>query len=253
MSTAVDRDGEEIQRRMLEYEHWYHRIELAPGIVTPGVMDSQDALAVLDALGLPPCLEGLRALDVGCQDGAFTFALEQRGARVVAIDYVEPGASGFVLARSILGSQAEYRTLNVYDVSPESLGRFDIVLFLGVLYHLRNPLLAFDRIHSVCEVGALLFVETQLSTSQTVQALQEPLFQLYPHDTLYGDATNKWAPNISGLQAIVEESQFRVERSLQRGDRGWCQGRAIENDRLEFHRRLDSSTGLWHRGGTGGR
>jgi tRNA (mo5U34)-methyltransferase len=236
---------DEIRERIDQFAHWYHRIELIPGVVTPGIMDSALALTILDQLGLPDSLNGLRALDIGCKDGAFSFALEQRGAKVMAIDYAEREVNGFALASEILGSQVEFRCVNVYDVDPERLGTFDVVLFLGVLYHLRNPLLAFDRIRSVCKPGTLLFVETQIATAPALHQLQEPVWQFYLRDALLGDATNKWAPNMPGLRAMVEESQFEVLGDRRDGDRGWCVARAVWDDGLDYFRRLDGSKSMW--------
>src|ERR687894_2788210 len=78
---------EEAREAISRVEHWYHRIEVAPGVVTPGVHDSVAALAVM---GLPERLDGKRVLDVGARDGHFSFVAEERGAEVLAIDSVAP-------------------------------------------------------------------------------------------------------------------------------------------------------------------
>ena len=124
---------------------WYHQIELAPGLVTPGAHTSGDALKVLNGLGLPADAHGLRVLDIGCRDGFFAFELERRGADVHGLDYADPEVTGFGIASRVLGSRVSYSVANVYDLDPDRFGTFDLVLFLGVLYHLRNPMLALDR------------------------------------------------------------------------------------------------------------
>ena len=137
--------------------HWYHRIELAPGIVTPGSSDSPSGLKVLDSLGLPADCTGLRILDIGCRDGYYAFEMEKRGAEVVGIDHVAPTRTGFHIASTILDSRVTYLVENVYDLSPHKHGHFDVVLFLGVLYHLRNPMLALDQVRSVLKLDGLAF------------------------------------------------------------------------------------------------
>jgi len=155
-------DPKKIRRRIAAHGRWWHEIELAPGIVTPGNDSNRQKLPVLEELGLPAQLDGLRALDIGCSDGYFSFELEKRGAEVVAMDFVEDTATGFAVAREILGSRVEYRVDNVYNLAPDAYGEFDIVFFLGVLYHLRNPLAALDAIRSVMKEEADLYVATFL-------------------------------------------------------------------------------------------
>src|SRR6201996_4023048 len=140
-------DAQEALRLIAAHPHWYHQIEVAPGVVTPGVNDSQ---MILDTLRLPDDLSGLRVLDIGARDGFFSFECERRGAaEVVAIDYLPPEETGFPIAKKLVGSDVELRQANVYDLTPEEFGTFDLVLFLGVLYHLRDPMLALDRIADV--------------------------------------------------------------------------------------------------------
>lgn len=151
-----------IRRLIAEHGRWWHEIEVAPGIVTPGDDSNRMKLPILDRLGLALDLSGRRALDIGCSDGFFSFELERRGADVVAIDFVPETYTGFSTARRILGSEVTYRMDNVYNLAPESHGSFDVVLFLGVLYHLRKPLAALDAIRSVMKPGGQLFIGTMM-------------------------------------------------------------------------------------------
>jgi tRNA (mo5U34)-methyltransferase len=143
---------------------WFHQIEVAPGIVTPGIDCSAEKLAHLN---LPSDLSGKRVLDIGAWDGFFSFECERRGAaEVIAID-AAPSLS-FEIARALLGSQVQFQTANIYDLTPERFGEFDLVLCLGVLYHLRHPLLGLERVHAVCK-GELI-VETLVCDEHVVDS-----------------------------------------------------------------------------------
>jgi tRNA (mo5U34)-methyltransferase len=238
-------DQKRIRSLMKSVKHWYHRIELAPGVVTPGINDSPFVLSNLDALGLPSDCSQLRVLDIGCSDGFFSFEMEKRGATVIGVDYAGPDITGFSVASQILGSNVTHIVENVYDLSPEKHGLFDLVLFLGVLYHLRNPMLAFDQIRRVTKADGLLFVESQLATNRTLSSLAIPAWQFFPRDSLYSDETNKWAPNLEGLKSAAEEAQFKVLDSLVCNERGYLKAQAVVDSRKEFFRRLDSSAGQY--------
>lgn len=95
-----------IRRLIAEHGRWWHEIEVAPGIVTPGDDSNRMKLPILDRLGLALDLSGRRALDIGCSDGFFSFELERRGADVVAIDFVPETYTGFSTARRILGRKS---------------------------------------------------------------------------------------------------------------------------------------------------
>lgn len=224
------------------FDKWYHQIELMPGVTTPGSHDSKQELELLNQIGLPLDCNGLRVLDIGCRDGFFSFEMERRGADVVALDYAAPEVLGFSVAAELLNSSLEYSVANVYDLNSDDFGEFDIVLFLGVLYHLRNPLLALDKIRSVAKPGAFLFVETQLATDIKLNKLDIPLCQFFPSDTLYGDGTNAWGPNEACLNLMLEEAQFDVTDSRVYGHRGYAIARAIEDNKLESFRKMDTST-----------
>jgi tRNA (mo5U34)-methyltransferase len=239
----------EVAREIARYEGWYHRMELAPGLVTPGIHHTDVVLERLDRLGLPRSCRGLRALDIGCRDGFFSFELERRGAEVVAIDYADSEVTGFGIAARCLHSSVTCLTDNVYNLDPERYGQFDVVLFLGVLYHLRNPMLALDHLRSVVAPGGLVFVETQLATDTVARDSHNPLWQFYPANTLSNDWSNKWAPNLPALTAVIEECLFHVEEKSAADGRGYVRARATDEHRLAFYRDLDSSTGWWGRKG----
>ena len=243
------RDPETIRALMAGIEHWYHQIELAPGLVTPGTHPSPEILAQLDRLGLPRQARGLRVLDIGCRDGFYAFEMERRGAEVLGIDYAAPHVTGFAVASQILGSRVEYTVENVYNLAPEKHGTFDLVLFLGVLYHLRNPLLALDRIRGVTKAGGMLFVDTQVTSSRWLRLLRIPAWQYHLRDDLNRDATNKWSPNLPGLKAVIEEAQFHVLAEATSRQRAFVRAEAFCDSSLEFFRRLDSSVRMWGESG----
>lgn len=190
---------------------WWHSIDLGHGIVTPGITNIPNKL---EYIGLPQDLSGLSVLDVGAWDGKNSFEAERRGAhRVVAVDsfcWNGPGwgtKAGFDLAKQALGSRVEDREMEVADLSPESVGVFDLVLFLGVLYHLADPLRALQRIYSV--TGSQLIIETHTD----LHWCPFPAMRFYPDKQLSGDPTSFWGPNPAAVEAMLRSVGFRrVER-----------------------------------------
>jgi tRNA (mo5U34)-methyltransferase len=244
---------QEIRDRIASVPHWYHQIEIRPGIVTPGINRTAATLARLE---LPERCEGMRVLDIGVRDGFFSFELERRGAEVVAIDYMDPADTGFPVARDLLGSKVEYIVDNVYNVTPERYGTFDLVLFLGVMYHLRDPLLVLDRLWDVSNERALLALETQILDSalllrdgsfaslRDIDARLDELclMQFHPGDALHGDHTNYWSPNSACTRALMETAGFEVMREIILGTRGIFVGRRVFEPTRVYHRRIEKAT-----------
>lgn len=200
----------EIKSRVAQLR-WHHRIDLGHGIVTPGSDDSPGKLA---RLRLPASLAGKSVLDIGAWDGFFSFAAEQRGAaRVLATDsYCWNGSHewgsrrGFDLAREALGSRVEDKLIDVLELSPESVGTFDVVLFLGVLYHMKHPLLALERVAGVTR--ELLVLETVVDMLDC----RRPALAFYPGHEFGQDATNWYGPNPAALAGMLKTAGFsRVE------------------------------------------
>jgi tRNA (mo5U34)-methyltransferase len=152
---------------------WYHTLELGDGVVTAGMFDHRP---VLSHYPLPEDLTGLRCLDVGTMDGFWAFEMERRGAgEVVAVDAPDPLSldwpaslrdsaeksldetkeARFALAHEALGSSVRRVARSVYDIDPEQLGTFDLVFCGDLLVHLRDPVGALERIHSVCSGSAI--------------------------------------------------------------------------------------------------
>lgn len=215
---------------------WYHTIELPHGIVTPGYFDHRD---LLPRYGLPARLDGLRVLDVATYDGFWAFEFERRGAaEVVALDVWEKReidlpprtraamseeelslayGKGFSLAHKALGSKVQPLHCNVYDLSPERTGLFDLVHVGDLLLHLRDPVRALTAIRSVCRGQAILsdviFPELDRGTGGV------PLMQYQG-----GRGQNIWwRLGSEALRAMIEDAGFeRVEEAsrFKYGQRG---------------------------------
>jgi tRNA (mo5U34)-methyltransferase len=202
-------------REQVDALRWYHTIDLGNGVVTKGIDNTPLRLA---RLGLPASLVGRSVLDIGAWDGFFSFEAERRGAsRVVACDHYSwhglgwgtgNGKAGFELARKALGSRVEDVDIDIMDLSPERVGTFDVVLFLGVLYHLRHPLLALERIASVTR--DLLVLETVVD----MVGFRRPAMAFYPDRELNGDPTNWWGPNIAALEGMLRATGFKRVRTM---------------------------------------
>jgi tRNA (mo5U34)-methyltransferase len=166
------RDAVERLRERFDDIAWYHTQELAPGLVTPGMFDLRP---IVDRYGIPADLTGVRALDVGTFEGFWAFELECRGAEVTAIDVdhiqgldwpprLRPDqdgrrGEGFELAQGALGSSVRRVGMSIYHATPDLLdGRFDLVFCGSVLIHLRDPMLALERMADLCR-GHLILTE----------------------------------------------------------------------------------------------
>ena len=153
----------------------YHKYEVEPGLFTPGDFMEIDPQCCLDEIGVPPDLSGLRALDIGTWDGPSAFELERRGATVTALDIQDPDITVFNAVKEIKNSSATYVRCSVYDALPEALGTYDLVLFAGVYYHLKNPVLSLQRIRRLLKDGGALFIEGGAATDYLAEELNKVL------------------------------------------------------------------------------
>jgi tRNA (mo5U34)-methyltransferase len=193
----------------------YHLYEVEPGLYTPGQQLRVNPALVLDELGLPQDLTGLRALDVGAWDGPLTFELERRGAEVAALDIHDPDITVFNAVKAIKRSAARYVQASIYDALPEVLGVFDIVLFVGVYYHLRSPSLALERIRKLISDDGTLYIEGASGTNHLAKELglapemvdRLPLAYLDIDKKIYG-YSSWWYPTTAGLEATLRDSGF---------------------------------------------
>ncbi|MGX7677319.1 class I SAM-dependent methyltransferase [Jatrophihabitans sp. DSM 45814] len=227
---------------------WFHSIELADGTVTPGVKPRETLANEELALNLPTNLKGHSALDIGAWDGSFSFELERRGAGpVVSLDHYAwstdqaayqkylresvaagkvpvppdvapgtwdpvglPGRAGFEYARKNLGSGVRPVVGDFMTMDLRALGRFDIVLFLGVLYHLRDPFLALRRLRAVTKGTAVI----ETAGINIPGAFDDKLWMFLETTELNDDPTNWWAPSSAGLVAACRAAGFRDARVI---------------------------------------
>lgn len=188
---------------------WHQRWEIAPGVFTPGV---SDVTFLLDTAGVPEDLTGLSVLDIGTTNGGLAFEAERRGAaRVMAIDIFEPTWFGFDALAAALDSGVEFRRTSTYELTTSLAGEaFDIVLFFGVLYHLRHPLLALDNVRAV--TAGQCYLETAVSDWELAPEMRErPLTSFYRRDELAGDPSNWFAPTVAAFEAWTGSAGFDVE------------------------------------------
>ncbi len=195
--------------------HWRHQIDLGNGIITPG----EAAVDIkLNGLNLPRDLTGRTVLDIGSWDGFFAFECEKRGAvDVLAIDeHIWLGKkenyskAGFLYAREQLGSKVRDQTMSVYDISTD-LGQFDLVLFLGVVYHLGHPFLAMERIAEVATDQIILESYCQDF------GIDEPLCRFEMQAP--GIYPNCQKPNVQYLHSLLEGVGFEITYSNIYADR----------------------------------
>jgi tRNA (mo5U34)-methyltransferase len=202
----------EISNAVAAWGNWYHQIEVAPGVVTPGTHDSQ---AMLERIGLPANLADRRTLDLGTRDGFFAFECERRGASVIAVDYLPAERTGFSIAADLLHSKVQYHCANVYNLTPQAFGEFDLVLMLGLLYHLPDPLGALAVVRTLCR--GKLILETHVADAEL--GTERPLMAFCQGDSLNGDWTNYWAPNTLAVEAMLREVGFTIESTRVDADR----------------------------------
>jgi len=214
-----------IRSRAEALGEWFHNIDLK-GVPTaphhplgnhPGQFWSHFQQA------LPADMSGWSVLDIGCNGGFYALEMKRRGAaRVLGIDHDERYLAQARFAARTLGQDIEFRNLTVYDVA--KLGeRFDLVIFLGVLYHLRHPLLALDLIHEHVARDLMLFQCMQRGSREI-----EPIGADHPFDSTApidppgapklhfiehryaGDPTNWWIPNRACAEALLRHTGFEI-------------------------------------------
>ena len=208
----------EWRRRFIE-GGWWHSFELPDGSEIRGVSELASQKMRVAQFPIPADLCGKRVLDIGAWDGWFSFEMERRGAEVLAIDRFDNPR--FHEIRERLGSRVEYRQLDVYDVGPSTVGQFDIVLFMGVLYHLKHPLLALEKVCSVTkEMAAIesfvLGVQHGLSDEQEARNLM----QFFEDDDFGGQTDNWCAPTTACLLALCRAAGFARAELANRHDYG---------------------------------
>jgi len=228
-----NRSAEEIRAAIASVPHWYHQITLGPGIVTPGINKSD---RVLQELALPADLRGARALDLGTRDGYFAFELERRGADVLAIDYCAAEETGFAVASRLLDSKVRFQRANISELRPKVLGAFDVVLFLGLIYHLPDPMRALRIVRGLTHKW--MWLESHLGITEPAGGGDVPMMVFYPRASLGNDPTNYWGPNMACLRAMLQENEFRVLAESTIGNRGFFRCETVADENLAVLGRL---------------
>ena len=214
---------------------WYQKIEVIKGsgiFTEPNSIDSSADL-FFNNFGLTEAdLKNKRVLDIGAFSGAISFIAEDWGAEVFSIDIQSPKTNGYSTVHNIRKSTATHITMSVYDLHPELLGSFDVVIFSGVHYHFKHPLLALERVNSVTKPGGLLltlgtsadrWIHTPDSIGRgvdinsievcdkekSIKLSEIPLISFYKNHYL-NDTSNWFIPNTLALSHMIEASGFEV-------------------------------------------
>ncbi|MER8544934.1 TIGR04290 family methyltransferase [Mesorhizobium sp. M0684] len=215
----------EIRRRIDALGPWFHNMELAGIETAPDHFLGNYPLIKWRkfADAIPADLSGKAVLDIGCNAGFYSIEMKRRGAgRVLGIDFDEAYLAQARFAAEVADCDIEFRQLSVYDVGALH-ERFDIVLFMGVLYHLRHPLLALDLIREHVARDLMIFQSMQRG-STNVPALEQN-YHFWTHDLFdrpefpklhfiehryADDPTNWWIPNRACTEAMLRSAGFEI-------------------------------------------
>lgn len=220
----------DIEREIATLGPWFHNLHLPGGVQTAPNLPLGDFPRYKwqhMAPYAPEDLTGCSALDIGCNAGFYSFELAKRGARVTAIDTGERYLSQASWAADKLGlaGRIHFRLMDVYDLA-SLRQQFDLVLFLGVFYHLRYPLLGLDLVTAVTRTT--LFFQTltmpqegrmKCPPDMTIADRERMLDSAWPkmafiEDSLEGDPTNWWVPNHAAVEAMLRSCGWRSVESI---------------------------------------
>jgi tRNA (mo5U34)-methyltransferase len=214
-----------IQQRIAELGEWFHNIELRGHQTAPnhflGDYPAVKWRRFADAI--PADLTGKTVLDIGCNGGFYSIEMKRRGAdRVLGIDCDERYLAQARFAAEVSDADVEFRKLSVYDVATLR-ERFDVVLFMGVLYHLRHPLLALDLLHEHATRDLLVFQsmlrgsERALDLARDYPITETGIFDDPAYPKLHfveqkysGDQTNWWIPNRAAAEAMLRSAGYTI-------------------------------------------
>lgn len=217
--------SDQIRERAAALGDWFHNIDLNGVQTAPNhfLSDYPNVKWRLFQHAIPEDLSGKSVLDIGCNAGFYSIEMKRRGAdRVVGVDFDDRYLEQARFAAEVKGQDIEFRKLSVYDVA--ELGEtFDVVLFMGVLYHLRHPLLALDLIHDHVAKDLLIFQSMQRGSDEVdpVQAdydfFEQDHFNSPGYPKLHfiehaysKDWTNWWAPNAACSAAMLRSAGFEI-------------------------------------------
>lgn len=216
---------DEIRSRVAALGPWFHNIDLLGVKTAPEhfLGDYPNIKWRSFEQAIDADLSGKSVLDIGCNGGFYSMEMKRRGAeRVLGIDFDDDYLSQARFAAGVLGFDIEFRKLSVYDVG--ALGeRFDIVLFMGVLYHLRHPLLALDLIREHVAGDLMVFQSMQRGSTEGMDPQADYPFtetamfdaanwpKLHFIEHRYSqDPTNWWAPNAACAEGMLRSAGFQI-------------------------------------------
>ena len=228
MATMLEADArtpEQLRARVEELGPWFHNLDLNGVQTAPAhfLGDYPNVKYRGFAHAIPEDLTGKTVLDIGCNAGFYSMEMKRRGAeRVVGIDSEELYLAQARFAAEVNGLDIEFRNLSVYDVA--KLGeRFDFVIFMGVLYHLRHPLLALDLLYEHVVGDLLLFQSMQRGSTEVEEPnvnhhfWETDLFDrpgwpkmFFVEHRYADDPTNWWIPNAAGAEAMLRSAGFTI-------------------------------------------
>lgn len=234
---------QELRARIEALGPWFHNIELGGVRTAPDhfLGDYPNVKWRHFAHAIPDDLTGKSVLDIGCNAGFYAMEMKRRGAaRVLGVDFDEDYLAQARFAASVEGLDIEFRQLSVYDVA--KLGeKFDVVIFMGVLYHLRHPLLALDLLYEHVVGDLLVFQSMQRGSARAMEVKPDyPFFDEdhfddpdYPkmhfiEHRYAGDPTNWWAPNAACVEAMLRSAGFEIAAHPEREVYICRRGRAPE-------------------------
>lgn len=223
MTQTINRD--EIEQKVRDLGPWFHNLDLHGVRTAPDHFLGDYPQMKWQGFrhAIPESLAGKSVLDIGCNAGFYAMEMKRRGAaRVVGIDSDDKYLSQARFAAEVSGYDIEFRKLSIYDV--HQLGeRFDLVLFMGVLYHLRHPLLALDLLHEYVVDDLLVFQSLQRGTNAVFEPEEDYDFErremfdepgyprMYFVEKRYShDPTNWWIPNSACTQAMLRSAGFAI-------------------------------------------
>lgn len=216
----------EIERKVLELGPWFHNLNLQGVQTAPNHFLGDYPATKWQKFheALPADLTGLTVLDIGCNGGFYSIEMKRRGARrVLGIDHDETYLAQACFAAGVLGIDIEFRQMSVYDV-PKLQERFDLVLFMGVFYHLRYPLLALDLLRQHVTKNWFVFQSmlrgsrTRLAVEQDYPFWERAIFDQpgfpkmhFVENSYSQDPTNWWIPNRACAESVLRSAGFRIE------------------------------------------
>lgn len=244
LSVVMAHSKEQLEQMAQSVPFWWHSIDLGHGVVTDGFKSRMQLVQDLERLRFPD-LKGKTVLDIGTYDGFFSFEAERRGAeRVVALDeyawaldlarsfgywedckkrgvtpdpqadeyrlhhHTLPGMLAYNTAHKALDSRVETIVADFMEADLSHLGTFDVVLYLGVLYHMQNPLESLKRVAAL--TGGMAIIETEAICLPAHQ--DRALCEFFESNELNNDYSNWWAPNEKAIAGMCRAAGFsRVE------------------------------------------